>query len=127
VAIVKLFPGFSANILQAMVDIPNLKAIVLETYGAGNSPTEKWFLNIIEKAVKQGLVIIDVTQCSSGAVDMGRYESAQVMQELGVLSGYDLTTEAAVAKLMYLFGLGLDREEVKNRMKTAIVGEMTIR
>jgi L-asparaginase len=127
VAIVKLFPGMSANILQAMIDIPQLKAIVLETYGAGNSPTEKWFLDAIQGALNKGIVIVDVSQCASGSVHMGRYESARAMQELGVLSGYDITTEAAVAKLMYLFGLGLDREEVKNRMKTAMVGEMTIR
>jgi L-asparaginase len=126
VTIVKLFPGISPQILNAMIAIPRLKAIVLETYGAGNAPTEKWFLDIIAEAVKKGIIMVNVTQCASGSVDMSRYESGRALKEIGVLSGYDITTEAAVAKLMFLFGHGLDRKEVKMYMKMSLVGETTI-
>ncbi|MDR0866083.1 MAG: asparaginase [Candidatus Symbiothrix sp.] len=126
VTIIKLFPGISPQILNAMIAIPGLKAIVLETYGAGNAPTEKWFLEIIAEAVKNGIIVVNVTQCASGSVDMSRYESGRALKEIGVLSGYDITTEAAVAKLMFLFGLGLDRKEVKMYMKMSLVGEITI-
>jgi L-asparaginase len=126
VTIIKLFPGISADILQAMITIPRLKAIVLEAYGAGNAPSEKWFLNIIEDAVNKGIVVVNVTQCASGSVDMSRYESGKALKDVGVLSGYDITTEAAVAKLMFLFGHGLDRKEVKTYMKISLAGEATI-
>ncbi|GHT00320.1 L-asparaginase 1 [Bacteroidia bacterium] len=126
VTIIKLFPGISAEILKATIAIPHLKAIVLETYGAGNSPNEKWFLNIIAEAVNKGIVVVNVTQCASGSVDMMRYESGKALKDIGVVSGYDITTEAAVAKLMFLFGLGLDHKEVKTYMKVSIAGEATV-
>ena len=126
VAIVRLFPGISPKILNAMIAIPRLKAIVLETYGAGNAPSEKWFLEIIAQAVNSGIVIVNVTQCASGSVDMDRYASGKALKDIGVVSGYDITTEAAVAKLMFLFGHGLDRKEVKMYMKIPLVGETTI-
>jgi L-asparaginase len=126
VAIVKLFPGISANILKSMITIPCLKGIVLETYGAGNAPSEKWFLDIIKETVNEGIVVVNVTQCASGSVDMNRYESGKALKDAGVLSGYDITTEAAVAKLMFLFGSKLDRKEVETYMKISLAGEATI-
>jgi len=125
VTILKIFPGISENCVKAVFNNPNLKGVVLETFGAGNSPIRPSFLYIIEDAVKRGIVIVNVTQCASGAVEADRYEGGKALKSIGVLSGYDITTEAAVTKLMFLFGHGFTSEEVKERMKSSISGEMT--
>ena len=126
VTILRLFPGISAKILKAIFSIPNLKGVVMETYGAGNAPGEDWFLDIVESAVKSGIVVLNVTQCASGCVAMERYQSGKTLKDIGVISGYDITVEAAIAKLMFLFGHGLDKKEVKMQMKLPIAGEVTI-
>jgi L-asparaginase len=126
VTIIKLFPGISNEMLKAMIAIPNLKGIVLETYGAGNASSANSFLEIIEEGVKQGIVIVNVTQCASGSVEMDRYQAGKTLKEIGVLSGYDTTTEATITKLMFLFGHGLSNEEVKEKMRLSLAGETTI-
>jgi L-asparaginase len=126
VTIIRIFPGISAEILRAMIGIPHLKGVVLETFGAGNAPTEKWFLDIIEEGIKKGILIVNVTQCASGSVEMGRYRAGQTLKNIGVLPGNDITTEAAVTKLMFLFGQGLSREDVKRKMELSLAGEMTV-
>jgi L-asparaginase len=126
VTIIKLFPGISAETLKAIISIPHLKGVVLETYGAGNAPSEKWFLDIIEEGIKKGIVMVNVTQCASGSVEMSRYQAGTALKNIGVLSGYDMTTEAAIAKLMFLFGHELTLEEVNRQMKLSIAGEMTL-
>jgi len=125
VAVLKIFPGISDNCVKAVFANPHLKGVVLETFGAGNSPAHPSFLFIIEEATKKGIVIVNVTQCASGAVEQNRYEGGKALENIGVLSGYDMTTEAAVTKLMFLFGHGYDSEEVKVRMQLSISGEMT--
>jgi L-asparaginase len=125
VTILKIFPGISENCVKAVFNNPYLKGVVLETFGAGNSPVRSSFLSIIEEAIKKGIVIVNVTQCASGAVEIDRYEGGKALKSIGVLSGYDITTEAAVTKLMFLFGQGFTPEEVKERMKSSISGEMT--
>jgi L-asparaginase len=125
VTIVKLFPGISAETLKATINIPHLKGIVLETYGTGNAPSADWFLDIIEEGVKKGIVMLNVTQCTSGSVEMNRYQAGKTLKDIGVLSGYDITTEAAVTKLMFLLGHGLTSGEVKKHLKLAIAGETT--
>jgi L-asparaginase len=126
VAVLKIFPGISDNCVKAVFTNPHLKGVVLETFGAGNSPTHSSFLSILAAAVKKEIVIVNVTQCASGAVEMDRYQGGKALQAIGILSGYDITTEAAVTKLMFLFGQGNNFEEVKARMQIAVAGEMTV-
>lgn len=124
VVIVKMFPGMSQTVLAAILDIPNLKGIILETYGSGNAPTEDWFISLLVKAIKRGLHIINVTQCSGGSVNMGQYETSTSMKEIGVISGKDITTEAAITKLMYLLGQNIAQQDFKEVFETSLQGEM---
>ena len=124
VSIIKMFPGISEVVLAAILNIPNLKGIILETYGAGNAPTEDWFIKLLKKAFNKGLHIINVTQCSAGSVSMGQYETSTSLKEIGVISGKDITTEAAITKLMYLLGQKIAPNEFKKIFETSLRGEM---
>jgi L-asparaginase len=124
VAIIKMFPGISETVFSAILNIESLKGIVLETYGAGNAPTEKWFLMLLQKAITRGLHIVNVTQCAIGSVSMGQYETSTSMKNLGIISGKDITTEAAVTKLMYLLGQNIAHDDFKYVFETSLRGEM---
>ncbi|MDR1763191.1 MAG: asparaginase [Dysgonamonadaceae bacterium] len=126
VAIIKLFPGISAYTLNAIFEIPSLKGVVLETYGSGNAPGGETFLKIIKNAVSKGIVMVNVTQCASGTVSMDRYENGRRLQATGVISGRDITTESAVAKLMFLLGHGYAYNDVVRLMNTSVAGEVTV-
>lgn len=126
VEIIKLFPGLSENILRAMLSAPGLRAVVLETYGAGNAPTSEWFIRALREAIDRGVVVLNITQCGGGGtVSMELYETGLRLQEIGVLSGYDMTAEAATTKLMYVLGLELPEEQTRMLLRKPLRGEFT--
>ena len=124
VAILKLFPGLNEKVLRSILKTPELKVVILETYGSGNAPTNEWFLEGLKEAINDGIHIINVTQCSGGSVSMGQYDTSAQLKKLQVVSGKDITTEAAVTKAMYLLGSGISDKLFKTIFETSLRGEM---
>ena len=125
VFILKLFPGINQHVVRSVLQMPNLRGVVLETYGAGNAPLHDWFINELKQAIDKGVYIVNVTQCSGGSVIMGTYETSTQLKELGLISGGDITTEAAVTKLMYLLGQNIEKQEFKTVFETSLRGEIS--
>jgi L-asparaginase len=123
VGLLKIFPGFDASIYSSLFDFSKVKGLVIETYGAGNAPSDLVFQKAIRNYIEAGGVVLNITQCSSGSVQQGKYETSNFFSQVGVVSGGDLTTEAALAKLMYLLANSLSIEEVKNMLTISICGE----
>ena len=109
-----------------MLNTPGLRGLVLETYGAGNAPTDTWFLDLLKVAIDRGLVIYNVSQCEGGRVTQGHYQTSKRMAEIGVVSGADSTTEAAITKLMVLLGRETDPARVRALLGIPLCGEMTV-
>lgn len=120
-----LFPGITEEVVKAQLATPGIKAVVLRTFGAGNAPTEKWFLDAISEAVSKGLIIYNVTQCLNGGDESKRYYTGDMLTDAGVITGYNITVEAAVAKLMYLLGSGFSADDIKRYLQVSMVGEIT--
>lgn len=125
VAVLDLFPGINPKLVEHILATPDLKGLVMRTYGAGNAPGDEWFIDAIRRAVERGLVIVNITQCSQGTVRPQIYAAGLNLARAGVISGRDMTMEAAITKLMHLFGLGLRSEEVKKYLRYPLCGEMT--
>ena len=125
IAILKLFPGITPKIVQAILHSEELRAVVLESYGAGNASRQEWFYDALAEAVNQDIIIVNITQCNVGSVQMGRYETSLNLQKAGVISGFDLTTEAAVTTLMFLLGENFSTDIIKIKMQQPLIGEMT--
>lgn len=124
VSILKLFPGIQPAVVQSILSTPGLKAVVLETFGSGNGPTASWFIGMLKKSIEGGLLILNVSQCPGGMVMQGRYETSRLLEQVGVIGGVDMTTEAALTKLMVLVGeYGV--VGTKRRIGASVSGELT--
>ena len=125
ILIIKIFPGMTETLFRSLLNIEGTHGIILETYGAGNAPTAGWFIDALRETIARGVPIINVTQCKGGSVAMELYETGLLLQKIGVISGHDSTTEAAVTKLMYLLGLNLPKNELEKELKRPIRGEIS--
>jgi L-asparaginase len=125
VAILKLFPGINRKLVKAIINTEDLRGLIIETFGSGNAPTYQWFLDDLLSYIDKGGIILNVTQCQGGSVEMGLYETSRQMLAAGVVSGKDITSEASVTKLMHLLGRYSSRDKVVKSLKKALAGEIS--
>lgn len=125
IGVLKLYPGITAQAVQAITR-SSVDAIVLETFGSGNTTTASWFIDSLQEAIDQGKLIVDISQCQGGSVELGKYETSKKLQQMGIISGFDMTFEATVTKLMYLMGQSLTNTEIASLMEQSLRGELTV-
>lgn len=125
ISILKLFPGIPYSTVNAILSTEGLKAVVLETYGSGNAPTHKWLTDALQSAIKRGVIVVNISQCPGGMVYQGRYETSRELERIGVIGGADMTTEAAVTKLMVLLG-EYGPEKTRLLIRQSIAGELSV-
>lgn len=124
IAVLDLFPGITPTVVESVLEISGLQALVLKTFGSGNAPSDQWFIDLLDKKIREGLIVYNITQCSKGRVEQGRYSTSAFLQRIGVISGSGITKEAAVTKLMYLLSKDLPKEEVEIALTHQLRGEM---
>jgi len=125
VTVLKVFPGITRKCVEATLSVPGLRGVILETFGNGNANTQPWFIESLKKVIDKGAIVIDITQCDGGSVELGKYETSQYLKEIGVISGHDMTFEAAITKLMFVLGQDLPLEETKHLIEQPLRGELT--
>ena len=126
IVVLNLFPGISKKITESILHAPGIKAVVLHSFGAGNAPTDDWFITLLKQTIAKGIIIYNVTQCPEGHVIQGKYETSSALQKIGVISGQDITLEAAITKLMFLLGQKLPLTKIKTQLAQNLRGEITL-
>jgi L-asparaginase len=126
VGVLKIFPGMNRNFIESVLNSESIKAIIIEAFGTGNIFTDKWFIDLLKEKVEQGKHLIINTQCSGGMVELGRYSTSDALVEMGAISSYDLTMEAAITKAIFLLGQNLSKEEFKIQYESNLKGELRL-